>query len=100
MLYTTQEHKNTNNKMADRRVATAIISFLLLDDDEVKTWGRTQSWIKRQKQRGTIFKYDPRITHGGHCKLQRNATNGLWHFLEFVGQMLYNMSKVCANHQT
>ena len=51
MLYTTQEHKNTNNKMADRRVAAAIISLLLLDDDEVITRGKTRSWIKRRKQR-------------------------------------------------
>ena len=54
MLYATQEHKYTNSKMADRRVAPAIISFLLLDDDEVKTRGKTRSWIKRRKQRGAF----------------------------------------------
>ena len=54
MLHTTQEHKNANNKMADRRVAATIISFLLLDDDEVKTRGKTRSWIKRRKQRGAF----------------------------------------------
>ena len=49
MLCTTQEHKNTNNKMADRRVAAGIIFFLVLDDDEVKARGKTRSWIKRRK---------------------------------------------------
>ena len=43
ILYTTHEHKKTNNKMADRQVAAAMISFLLLDDDEVKTRSKTQS---------------------------------------------------------
>ena len=68
-------------------VAAVIISFLLLNDD------KTRSWIKRRKQ----AYFQRGITHGGHCKLQRNATNGLWLFLEFVGQMLYNMIKICAN---
>ena len=54
MLYRIQEHKNTNSKMADRRVVAAIISFLLLDDDEEKARGKTQSWIKRRKQRGAF----------------------------------------------
>ena len=50
ILYATQEHKNTNNKMEDGRAAAVIISFFLLDDDEVKT----RSWIKRRKQRGVF----------------------------------------------
>ena len=54
MLCATQEHKSTNNKMADRPVAAAIISFLLLDDDEVKTRGKTRFWIKTRKQRGAF----------------------------------------------
>ena len=54
MLYTTQKHKNTNNKMVGRRVTAPIISLLLLDDDEVETRGKTRSWIKRGKQRGVF----------------------------------------------
>ena len=37
--------------MADGRVTAVIISFLLLDDDGVKTRGKTRFWIKRRKQR-------------------------------------------------
>ena len=88
MLYTTQEHKNTNNKMADRRVAAAIISFLLLDDDEVKTRGKTRSWIKRRKQRGAFSNIIQEL------HMQDTAS-----FKEIL-QMLYNMLKVCANRQT
>ena len=40
--------------MLNRRVAAAIICFVLLDDDEVKTRGETRSWIKRRKQRGAF----------------------------------------------
>ena len=40
--------------MADRRVVPAIIFFLPLVDDELKTRDRTQSSIKRQKQRGAF----------------------------------------------
>ena len=54
MLHTTQEQKNANNKMADRRVAAATIFFVLLDDGEVKTRGKTPSWKKRRKQRGAF----------------------------------------------
>ena len=94
MLHTTQEHKNTDNKITGGRMAAVIISFLLPDGDQVKTRGKTRSWMKRRKQR--VY-FQIRITHGGDCKLQRNTNNGLWHFLEFVGHMLYNMIKVCAN---
>ena len=31
-----------------------MICFVLLDDDEVKTRGKTRSWTKRQKQRGAF----------------------------------------------
>ena len=37
--------------MVNRRVCTAMIYFVLLDDNEVKTRGKTRSWIKRRKQR-------------------------------------------------
>ena len=40
--------------MVDGREAPLIISILLLDDDEVKTRGKTRSWIKRRKQRGVF----------------------------------------------
>ena len=39
--------------MVNRRVAAAMICFVLLDDDEVKIRGKTRSW-KRRKQRGTF----------------------------------------------
>ena len=54
MLHTTQEHKNTNNKMADRQVAAVIISFFLLNVDKAKRRGKTRSWIKQLKQRGVF----------------------------------------------
>ena len=31
-----------------------MICFVLLDDDEVKTRGKTRSWIKRRKKRGAL----------------------------------------------
>ena len=37
--------------MVNRQVAAAMIFFVLLDDDEVKTRGKARSWIKRQKRR-------------------------------------------------
>ena len=37
--------------MVNRQVAAAMICFVSLDDDEVKTRGKTRSWIKRRKQR-------------------------------------------------
>ena len=40
--------------MVNRRVATAMICFVLLDDDEVKTKVKTRSWIKRRKQTDTF----------------------------------------------
>ena len=40
--------------MVNRRVAVAMIFFVLLDDDEVKTRGKNGSWIKRRNQRGAF----------------------------------------------
>ena len=96
MFYTTQEHKNTNNKMADRRVAAAVISFLLLDDDEVKTRGKIWSWIKRRKQGGAFSNIIQELRMGDTA----NFKEMLRIDYDTVGQMLYNMLKVCANRQT
>ena len=41
--------------MNSRRVAATMICFVLRDDDEVKTRGKTRSWIKRRKQRGAFL---------------------------------------------
>ena len=62
--------------MVNRRVAAAMICFVLLDDDEVKTRGKT-ILDKKTKTKMRIFKYSPLITHGGYCQFQRNAANGL-----------------------
>ena len=40
--------------MVNRRVAAAMICFVLLDDDGVKTRGKTRSWIKRRRQRSAL----------------------------------------------
>ena len=40
--------------MVNRQVAAAMICFVSLDDDEVKTRGKTRSWIKRRKKRGAF----------------------------------------------
>ena len=40
--------------MVNRRVAAAMICFVLLDDDEVKARGKTRSWTKRRKKRGAL----------------------------------------------
>ena len=40
--------------MVNIRVAAAMICFVLLDDDEVKTRRKTRSRIKRRKQRGAF----------------------------------------------
>ena len=36
-------------------MAATMICFVLRDDDEVKTRGKTRSWIKRRKQRGAFL---------------------------------------------
>ena len=41
--------------MNSRRVAATMTCFVLRDDDEVKTRGKTRSWIKRRKQRGAFL---------------------------------------------
>ena len=40
--------------MVNKRVAAAMICFVLLDDDEVKARGKTRSWTKRRKKRGAL----------------------------------------------
>ena len=58
--------------MVNRRVCTAMIYFVLLDDNEVKTRGKTRSWIKRRKQRDAFS-----MNYAGYCQFQPNAANGL-----------------------
>ena len=83
--------------MADGREAALINFILLLDGDEVKTRGKTWSWIKRWKQERRIFKWELRIEDIASFKeilwmdYERNG------FLGFDGQILYNMIKVCTN---
>ena len=62
--------------MVNRRVAAAMICFILLDDDEVKTNGKTQSWIKEENKEAHV-QIESINTHGGYCQFQRNTANGL-----------------------
>lgn len=62
-----------------------------------------QNENKRVKTEMHILKYNPRITHGGHCKFQRNAIDGLLHFLEFVNchlnHIFFQHKKVLTLHK-
>ena len=40
--------------MVNRRVAAAMICFVLLDDDDDKTRKKTRSWLNRRKLRGAF----------------------------------------------
>ena len=42
-------NQRKQTKMAERKVAAALIAILILDDDETKRRGKTRSWIKRRK---------------------------------------------------
>lgn len=47
-------NQRKQTKMAERKVAAALIAILIFDDDETKRRGKTRSWIKRRKQRGAF----------------------------------------------
>ena len=42
-------NQRKQTKMAERKVAAALIAILIFDDDETKRRGKTGSWIKRRK---------------------------------------------------
>ena len=42
-------NQRKQTKMAERKVAAALIAILIFDDDETKRRGKTRSWIKRRK---------------------------------------------------
>ena len=78
--------------MVNRRVAAAIICFVLLDDDEVKTRGKTRSWIKRRKQRGAFSNIVHELSKEDRKKCYEWTANGIYFTTRKLSWSSHNQS--------